>query len=304
MTPTQVQIIITLGGMEASHILAETIKVQMLYCNQINPVEAVVYSISQLDQAQYIWYSEKNTSNGNDVHRYINRYQQIYGKQSLNLDVLSSAVTIDFLDPILWYSLWSMLSNTTFAPPMIGSENFKFLPAARLIMAPYGLEREGILHAQIFGVHITAKGRIGETTLAADKIQYAAIKYVGNKPGHEENLPDLIDRLLTKKTVTTYGFSIESPNIYSDDGITIGFTAALWYQPDIFKGRKNLEKTSVPDPLLAEMKLGGMGIISAQYEINDFLSTNLNVGYKTRGYMQGYGVDEYFHIGAGASLAL
>lgn len=146
--PLQERIAITAGGMEATSILANRIRERWLYADRIDSREANLYLLSSFDQTEYIR-STKNLekpSLGDDVQAYVTEINTWYGKRVLTVDKLRKRVLIDYLDPFFYYSLYSIGNYVITGAqiicdfPMIPIGDCRYLPAARLALAPYGPE--------------------------------------------------------------------------------------------------------------------------------------------------------------------
>lgn len=145
------QIAFTAGGMEGSNILGRQIRGRWLRSQSIDSREASLYfAVSYLDQTQYIMSTKLSNRDrtfpiGHDVFQYVNEVNRWNRGQTLTTHKLRKQALVDFLDPYLYYSIYSIGLYVIdgcqlWEYPMIPIGEYRFLPMARLVLAPYGPE--------------------------------------------------------------------------------------------------------------------------------------------------------------------
>lgn len=182
----QKNIVVDLGGIQATEVLSNTIKSRMIESSTINPVYGAAYLSSRLDQPLYILHT-KYTGNGHDISNYIKGMNQIYGPGFLTKSKVKSRAILDLFDPFLYYGAYSMLTNTDLQYPMIQFGDIGYLPATRAILTPYGLEsklinyiRFGDISTQLNFSHGKNKSHTSSSAeVIVDKIAVSEKVFVG-----------------------------------------------------------------------------------------------------------------------------
>jgi len=141
---------------------------------------------------------------GNDVISYINTVNQWYGSKVITTQKLRRQVLIDFFDPYFFYSLYSLGQyvidgKQSFEYPMIPIGEYRYLPALRLALAPYGPEY------QLFNI---VKG---------PEFNLLATLRIGNTAGKHSR-----------------ALGLEVTNIISSDLLFIDGKVDVWHQPKLF----------------------------------------------------------------------
>ncbi len=240
------------GGLEATTLLAKQLRNRWIKSDTIDSREAQLYFESNLDQTLYIlntrlYKDGRVAGNGHDVVAYINTVNEWYQRPVLTACRLRKQVLLDFLDPYLFYSLYSMGNyiidgEQSFEYPMINIGEYRYLPAARMVLAPYGPEYQ--LNNFIKGPEHTIQ---------------AAIRY-GNTGGRISS-----------------GLTLETTRLISSDLLTIDGRADVWNQPKLFRANAGLSRAA----------FGGALSLIARYKIASCVEIMGQAGYKTSGYIPG-----------------
>lgn len=201
------KIAFTAGGMEANTILAKRIQGRWLRSNRIDEREASLYLSSSMDETLYILGTKGIThfTEGHDVNKYISLINNWYGEPCLTNTKLRHRVLINFLDPFLYYS-WYAFGHYVYDGsqalcdfPMISIGDYRYLPGARLSLAPYGPEYQFLNHIK-----------------TSDHIIQATLRY-GNTCGQ----------------VST-GAAINITRIFTSDLLNLDLNLNVWNQPKLF----------------------------------------------------------------------
>lgn len=167
------QIAIDAGGVEATGILARQLQNRWLASQFIDSREANLYFFSYTDQTFYILgskaFARDNTfPEGHDINNYVNLINKWNPNSHLSTGKLRKKTLIDFLNPYLYYSLYSIGLYVgdgcqTWEYPMINIMDYKYLPMFRLALAPYGPEYQFINLIKTPEHIISATFRYGNT---------------------------------------------------------------------------------------------------------------------------------------------
>ncbi len=85
-----------------------------------------------------------------------------------------------------------------------------------------------------------------------------------------------------------WGIGLDLNLVRINKYINLGGNIYLWNQPELFK-----------NPKKSTNKYGTLVNISSRYDIIKYLSLDTNIGYKTKGYIQGHMLNSGLIIGAG-----
>ena len=144
-TPIQKRIIFNLGGIEGTHVLAEKIKNRFFADGGvINPVYGISYFVSQMDQIEYSF--SEFQGDGHDIKAYIDTANDTYGKDFLTEDKVRRAAALSMLDPFLFFSFYSFITNKDVSISMFDILGVRYLPALRAVFTPYGIETKLLNH--------------------------------------------------------------------------------------------------------------------------------------------------------------
>ena len=186
------------GGVEATSILANRLRLHWLEQGQLPASEAFLYVFSQQDITDYILRSQGITGQGNDISDYTQILSRAYGKKIVPQDL--KGVCINFLDPFTYYALYS-IGNYVFTGketsiPMIPIKSYKYLPSFRMGLTPFGPEYylEGFLVKENSPIYFYLRGG-----------SFAENRY--------------------------FGAGVEYSELFKLNALTIGLCADAWLQP-------------------------------------------------------------------------
>lgn len=242
------------GGMEATGILSKRIRTEWLESHNIDSREASLYLASSLmDQPQYILRAPKfeieqeNELDGHDVNSYVKAVNYWYGERVLSQSNLKMKALIDFLDPYLFYSLYSIGnyiiegSQTFCHYPMFTIGDYQYLPSFRLSLAPFGPEYQMFNHIR-----------------SPENMIIATLRY-GNTAGRR-----------------SYGITYETFHYWQPDQCALDFRVDLWQQPKLFT--PFITDTN---------EFGAALSLLCRYQVFERLQLMGQLGYKTKGFIPG-----------------
>lgn len=240
----QKNIAVDLGGMQASYLLSEKIQDRSFENNSINPTYGISYVVTRLDQLGYILNHREmkdkvNDQSGDDVTSYIGGINYLYGSNYITLRKLRYATRIDWLDPFLFYSLYSYGKNGDMEIPMIRVGEVGYLPAAKLVLTPYGLEKRLVNHIVV-----------------GDKYFRTNLSYGKNRQ-------------------KSYSISLKTNQIMNFDIFSLGTELAFWSQPKMLTKdplhaavkKGGLASLQAEIPIVNSIK----GLVSVGYKTDGFM---------------------------------
>ena len=145
---TQKNLIFSAGGIEASDVMAQVLDLDYLDLTKIKTHKAWAYLFSFGNQGFYVHMFQDLDYPGHDIVSYIddiNNYAGSNGAKT-NISEIRLYGLFDYLNPYLYYSLYGIgryiaTGENSFKYPMISiTKNLSYLPATRLVLAPYGPE--------------------------------------------------------------------------------------------------------------------------------------------------------------------
>jgi hypothetical protein len=247
------KIAISTGGVEATGVMANQLRKRWNnddYMN-IDSREASLYLISSIDQPLYVLDTKKKEKtqfpSGHDIGAYIADINQWHQKSVLTAQKLRRKILIDFLDPYLFYSAYSIgnymgTGNQTWEYPMLPIGDYRYLPAMRTALAPYGSEYQLLNFIK-----------------GPEHNIVATLRY-GNTGGRHSSAA-----------------ALEITRLFTSDLLFIDGKVDLWNQPKLF--------TSTA--AAAKGRLGAAGSLIARYRITAPLELMGQLGYKTTGFIPG-----------------
>lgn len=147
------EILIRAGGMEASAVLSQSVKNKWLEADQVTYQDWLLYTAGLLDQTYYIYYSKKaaNRTSGNDVINYLKKVNATYGyvnpeeyvvtlKDLEKRSLLNFVNTYQLLAAYTFFKTYLWDGETALALPMINLGRYRWLPAVRFGLTPFGSE--------------------------------------------------------------------------------------------------------------------------------------------------------------------
>lgn len=261
---------VTIGGVEATGILADRMIFRWIESNQMDGRQSSLYQSAQHDITNYILSISNNFDcselSGHDMEDYITILALTYPGSKLSKRKLKRASLINFADPFTFYSIWSafkyIYNGKTSSVPMIPLGKVGYLPSFRLGLTPFGPEIffNNYFRYEKSPIHFYA--RYG--------------KYFRNQ---------------------YYGAGLEFPKLIQTTGLSFGFKIDLWRQPSILfrPGEKLCEGISYgyPSKALYNKKYGGsLSFIMRQAIYKDLITFFEQVGWKTNGYLPGESLDK------------
>lgn len=238
------------GGVEATSILAQQIERGWMRSNVMDRREATMFLVNSLDQSVYAFSTSSNAFHpDNDAQAYINNVNAWYGQNVLTSHKLKIKTLWNWLDPMLYMSVCSLVQYIWEGQPNIQIPTLhigksRFLPTTRTLYAPWGPEFQLQAHLynqqdQYIGIFL----RYGKTS---SKNSYGA---------------DLI----------------VSPMATYECWYIVNKLSA-WHQPHLLKNDNAATNTS---------KYGFGEFISLYYRLNKGVYANGEIGYKVSGYLPG-----------------
>lgn len=247
---TQHSLLVSLSGIEASDIMARDISMSYLQSKKIKPAQAWLFIFSSGNQSYYIHMFDDRGVDGHDIKKIVENLNTMYGKNTISMSTYRQLGIIDYLDPFLYYSFYSIsnyLANgqDNFEYPMINIDQVKWLPGLRLISTPFGPEKQIVNYLRYENNEYNINSQV-------------TINY-GETAGHK-----------------SYGIGINIAPIRINKNTSIGARFIFWNQPEIF----------TKDPTNASNKTGILASLTTIFG-EDNISFISEVGYKTKGYVPG-----------------
>jgi hypothetical protein len=279
ITPYE-QLAVVYSGNEGNQVLANQLTANMLIDGSIHYRQATLFLISNNNLPAYIWRTRlKDPSSSfasDDISNYIFDINYIchgyFGDKSLyNIKSLSEQCLISLLNPIQAYSAYTVLVKYGIQGkkklkqiPMIPLGKVKYLPAFNFSLTPFGAQ-----------YHMVNYFKLKQRLLVAD-IAYGKPKYAN-----------------------FYGINLSAYQLLQKPWIDLNVFADIWYQPEL-----ELEEYILPVP---EQKFGGS--VSAAVYLNPLKAARkiglyLQLGYKTKGYLQGETLDHSLILRYGLNMKI
>lgn len=266
-------VVLSSGGVESTSILANRLRMQWLKDQKIPHTEASLYCDSQQDLTLYILVTQEY--GGGDIAEYAWMVGRAYG-DDLKLKLLKRRAYINFLDPFTLYSVYSgwnyVLRGTDVAMPMIPIGSYKYLPALRMGLTPFGPEY------------------YLENFLTKEGSQIYCYLRNGSFAGHRYA-----------------GVGIEYPSAWRYNTLSLGFRMDGWMQPALNLGRRGpsvAQFASIDwEPVQADASRFGIAAsLICQKKLWDSGSIFLQAGGKSRGYVPGEALSSGLILRVGVTL--
>lgn len=271
------RVMFTLGGMEASTVLAQKYQNRFLTDGKVGPTQSAAYLVSNHDQTMYTL--SKFDSDSHDVRNYIDEVNFYYGKKVLSKSKLRSSAFLNLLDPFTVYSLMSFATGEDQEVHMIKFGDIGYLPGLRSVYTFYGTELKLMNYFKM-----------------DNKLVELGILYGNNKTGK------------------SYGADLKLTNVLEYGSLGLGGHFAVWKQPELLQTfalgdhTRRYIRSHTGDisstPISKKTKQGGLAALNVSYTATDNLSFNLEVGYKTKGYSVGEVIKASPILKAGLSINL
>ncbi len=265
---------INTGGVEATSIFANRLRMQWLKKGTINPRQSSLYNFAQHDFLRYAL--NFNDSPGHDMFSYRRMLNQTFKGSHLTKEELARQSLINILDPFTYYAIysaWNYIIKGTEGPiPMIPIGSYRYLPGARLGLTPFGPEY------------------YLENFLVKDNKPIYFYLRNGNHVG-----------------MNYMGLGIENPHQWDLGSFQIGYRADIWHQPDIdmlsdhyalsqFEHVRNLDANTL------DSRFGASASLIAQKKLWDRGMLFVQCGAKSRGYLPGESLESSMIFRVGITL--
>lgn len=262
---------IAIGGVEATAIMANRIRLKWLHPRKMEARESILYINSQHDITDYIQSLKDYTAptpEGHDISGYLFFLNATYNESHLSKHDLRNRVLINYLDPFTWFSVYSQIkfivNGKPFRIPMISIGDYKYLPSIRLGLTPFGPE-------YFLENFLRTKDKKGV---------YFYLKF----GSHSHN--------------NYYGLGIECPFLFTWQGLKIGGRLDGWREPKVLFKAGALQAWQIEDadtipPLYSSKtlhkKLVGLALsLIAEKQIKKSNSYfYIQPGFKTKGFLPG-----------------
>ncbi len=261
---------ISMAGVEATAILANSTKWKWLIPKRIDPRQCFLYLFSEHDISFYISsikiIHHKDLS-GHDINEYLFWLNLTYPDNHLSKGRLRTLSLITYLDPFTFYSVYALFhfisSGKDTKIPMIPIGKWGYLFGARLGLSPFGPE--------VFMENYLSSG---------GRMFYGYIK----GGDHADN--------------TYIGAGIFCPVLWKVNTWEFGLRADVWRQPKLLLEPGSvtltlLEDLSFEKPLYPtserhDMSLGASLSVLLFHEWTSTFGWELELGGKTEGFLPGY----------------
>ncbi len=265
---------ISSGGMEATAIFANRIRLHWLRVGELNPKQGSLYLFSQQDITNYVTRSQPHQ--GDDIADYIYVLNHTYAGGNLTLKTLQKSALINFLDPFTYYSCYGwykyIVRGKSLEMPMIPMGSYKFLPSARLGLTPFGPE------------------------------YYLESLFVkGEKPFY------LYLRGSNFAGMASAGIGIECPYATNIGSLPVGFRLDFWQQPKLQSRNRHfafagLENGKYLDLRIKDLQVGMAASIVLQKKLWSTGALFVQCGAKTKGFVPGESLEASPIIRLGITL--
>jgi len=273
---------ITIAGIEAQDILARQVKMKWIADGYIDARTSHLYSFSQ--QAFMLYAVASNSDNldaslpgvdedpfdGNDLKSYVFWMNRLYPDDKISVSHLRDQSYYNLLDVFTYYSTYAwwyyVVTGKNFKLPMLEIGNIKYLPSFKITLAPYGLEKNLENYFLVNGVPLFIYVKWGE---------HGGVGY--------------------------YGAGIDYDQLLSWKGGIFGFKVDVWSQPDFLQPTTIfnvlIDDQSAAVPGLENRRIGVAGSLISRWYLGGtkapfYLYTE--AGYKSKGYLPGYSLDQGF----------
>ena len=210
ITKPQEKASVSIAGIDASRLLADQIAGQVVGDNHLSKFSAMTYLLTSLDQINYIYWNTKKSA-GHDIDDYVKNINAFYGGTPLSRKKMRSVAWMSALDPMLYYSLYTVVTQkTNMTIPMIPIGDWKWLPALSVAFTPYGYER-------ILKNYVQHGDFLGTVSLGTGKTY--------------------------KNNNNTFLISFDTSSLFKvGESATVGVSLAYWRQPRVYADTPAQEK--------------------------------------------------------------
>lgn len=266
-----------MGGLEMHQLLNRKLNLKWITTNQMNYREASLYFWSFQINMNYIQDSDEDFSiaNDNDPRAYIRILNESDGytdpdTYKFSLAQLKSRVNLNALNPFIFYSIYAIVKTYLYdgkssgRVPVITIRDWRYLPLIRTSWTPFGIEYH-------FENYLNKNSR----TYLVD-LRYG-------------------DRSFTNPWA---GAGIYAQNLYSYRRLNFDFYTEAWNQPEL-----NLDRNA---GFSYEKKPGFATSVRTNYNFENFqvpVRTFVELGYKSRGFIEGYDLNSSLIFSFGLGVA-
>lgn len=157
------------GGIEAADIMAHRLEMSFLDTESIKTHRAWTYFFAFGNQSAYIHLFPESMK-GHDIQSYRRNLNAYYAdSNAVSSGRMKLLGLLDYFNPFLYYSVYAIgryiaTGDNSFRYPMFKlARGFEYLPAFRLVMAPYGPEVHFLNYLRIHGFSGLVKLGYGDT---------------------------------------------------------------------------------------------------------------------------------------------
>lgn len=260
----QRDIALSAGGIESADIISRLLTMDFLDRGVVRTNRAWSHFFSHGNQGYYIHFFQDLNFPGHDIASYVNLVNSYNGASGgTSLAELRLYGVFDYLNPFLFFSVWSIgryiaTGDNKFEYPMISlGDHLRYLPATRLVLAPYGPE------IYLFN-YLKFKEYSGKIDLGG--------RFTGE--------------------TSSFNLSVDMNPVQLVPWLLLGGHFAFWYQPEMnfgnfFAGKK------APGVLLN---------LKPSFQVVKNFFVNTQLGYKTKGFIQGEPLDSALLLRLGLSF--
>lgn len=284
----QKEITIWLGGLEAEDVLRTQTLSNCLSNKYMNSKDAWFYLKSFFSKKSYIGNSHQSPipdqaylkdinelaekgplkimRNGgfnklHDVNNYVKKLCIFYDNDyAITTDELKKFNLLELIDPFFYFSMYQIWNYLIFGNTRL---NYPMIPIWKISYLP------------AYKLIMTPYG-LENQIINYFRCYNVSGRFLVNFGGVE---------VANKKY---WGIGLDLNLIKINKCVNLGGNIYLWNQPELFK-----------DPKKSKNKYGTLVNISSRFNIIRHLSLDFNIGYKTKGYIQGHMLDRGVIIGAG-----
>ena len=243
-----------IAGMEAEEILGDENRLRALERGQINYRESFLYFEGRLAMTFYAWSTRSSdlmTATSNDIANYVDLVGLM--NPHVNLRAVQTQSLINLLDPLTldWFYSYCYQylyrGNAESEMPMFSIGSWRCLPGLRFALTPFGYEYSLEGLFADSGKVLNVSGRLGTA-------------YDG----------------------MSYGIGVDAHRLLAYRQFGLDWKMRGWRQPGMWLGGAD-----VLSPSLLSWKMGGLITATPSYRLPGRLSILAEVGYKSRGFVEG-----------------
>jgi hypothetical protein len=266
------QLAMSIGGIEASQVLANQLAVSMFQRGKISSINAWLYWRSAYDFINYANSTSTNptdNSSGNDLMSYTNEINSLYGRTVISISDVQQHSNLNYIDPLLWLSLYTISQtavskNNAIDLPMFNIGELGYLPSLRSILTPYGLETQLVNY------------------FSYQDMQGQLIISSGNTASQSSS-----------------GIGINVSEIAINDKLELAASWYMWQQPELYLAASSTQPVNWGEA--AQSKFGMLLALTGKLIITHDIKALLQIGYKDKGFVQGEILDKGMYYRGGIS---